>query len=136
MEKLITCYQKHKEIIHYVFFGVLTTVCNFVVYFILVRVFLIDEITSTIIAFIVSVLFAFFTNRKYVFSSKAVGFKETASELTKFFGSRLFSGGLDVLIMYIFVTLLLFNDILIKILSNIFVVILNYIFSKIFVFKK
>lgn len=128
--------QKYKELILYVFFGGLTTLCNLVCYYIFAHLLGLDEITATVIAFVVSVLFAFFTNRRYVFMSDAKGTKQVTSELVKFFGSRLFSGGLDVLIMYLFVSLLLYNDMLIKILSNILVIILNYIFSKLFVFRK
>ncbi|MFZ2539257.1 MAG: GtrA family protein [Oscillospiraceae bacterium] len=136
MEKIKRLYLKHKELILYVFFGGLTTLCNLICYYIFAHIFSIDEITSTIISFIVSVLFAFFTNRRYVFMSNAKGVKQVTNELARFFGARLFSGGLDVLMMYLFVTLLLFNDMLIKILSNIVVIILNYIFSKLFVFRK
>lgn len=136
MKKLKGLYNKHKELILYVFFGGLTTLCNFAVYYIFAHLFSFHEIAATIIAFVISVLFAFFTNRKYVFASRAKGMKQISSELVKFFGSRLFSGGLDLLIMYVFVTLLLFNDMLIKLLSNVLVVIINYIFSKLFVFKR
>lgn len=135
MEKIKCLYIKYKELILYVFFGGLTTLCNIVSYYIFAHMFFLNEIASTILAFIISVLFAFFTNSRYVFMSKAKGFKQVSNELVKFFGARLFSGGLDVLIMYIFVTLLMFNDIVIKILSNIIVIILNYLFSKLFVFK-
>lgn len=136
MEKLKKIYTTHKEIILYVFFGGLTTLCNLVCYYIFAHILSVDELISTIIAFFISVLFAFATNRRYVFMSNAKGVKQTTAELIKFMGSRLFSGGLDLLLMYIFVTLLLFNDLLIKILSNIIVIILNYILSKLFVFRK
>ena len=136
MKTLKQIVQKHKELILYGFFGGLTTLCNFVVYYISAHVLSIDELSATVIAFIVSVLFAFFTNRQYVFQSKATGMKQITLELTKFFGSRLFSGGLDLLLMYIFVTLLNYNDMVVKLLSNVIVIILNYIFSKVFVFRK
>ncbi|MEG0693627.1 MAG: GtrA family protein [Oscillospiraceae bacterium] len=136
MEQLKVLYVKHKELILYVFFGGLTTFCNLLCYYIFAHIFAVDELISTIIAFVVSVLFAFFTNRRYVFMSTAKGMKQITGELTKFFGARLFSGGLDVLLMYLFVTLLLYNDMLIKILSNIIVILLNYIFSKRFVFRE
>ncbi len=136
MDKVKNLYLKHRELILYVFFGGLTTLCNLICYYVLAHILSINEITSTIISFIISVLFAFFTNRRYVFMSDAKGVQQVTNELVKFFGARLFSGGLDVLIMYIFVTLLLFNDMFIKVLSNIVVIILNYIFSKLFVFRK
>lgn len=129
-------FKKYREIIVYVFFGGLTTLCNIFVYWICAHPLNIDEITSTIIAFVVSVIFAFATNRIWVFHSGARGIKEIAYELCRFFGARLFSGGLDVLIIFVFVTHMGFNDMIIKLLSNVMVVILNYIFSKLFVFKK
>ena len=67
MKTLKQIVQKHKELILYGFFGGLTTLCNFVVYYISAHVLSIDELSATVIAFIVSVLFAFFTNRQYVF---------------------------------------------------------------------
>lgn len=127
---------KYRELISYVFFGGLTTLCNIFVYWVLARIFSADELISTAIAFVISVIFAFYTNRKWVFFSKEKGVRPVFFEGCKFFASRLFSGGLDLLIMFIFVTILNYNDMIIKILSNILVIILNFIFSKLFVFKK
>lgn len=135
-DKIKAFFYEYKEYILYIFFGGLTTLSNIISYALLRHLFSIDELTATVIAFIISVIFAFFTNRKWVFESKASGFKAILSEGIKFFGSRLFSGGTDLLIMFIFVTQAGFNDMLIKILSNILVIILNYLLSKVFVFKK
>lgn len=135
-EKIKALFIKYKEYVLYIFFGGLTTLVNVLSFWVFVYLFHLDEINSTIIAFVISVIFAFLTNRKWVFESKAKGAKAIFFETTKFFSSRLFSGGLDLLIMFIFVTVLAFNAMVIKLLSNILVIILNYVFSKVFVFKK
>lgn len=128
MNKKIT-----REIILYVLFGVLTTLINFLSYSLLYYSLKIGNTPSTIIAWAMSVLFAYVTNRLYVFESKNNNkFKETA----EFFLCRTATGVLDVLIMYVGVDLLLQNGQLIKILSNVLVIVLNYIASKIYIFKK
>ena len=134
--KLITVYKKYKEQILYLFFGGLTTVVNFVAYFICTRLFSLDELTSSVIGFVLSVMFAYVTNRKYVFESKKTGAKNVLLEMGSFYLARLFSGGVDLLIVFVFVTLLAQNDIVVKILSNVIVIILNFILSKLIVFKK
>lgn len=136
MEKIKKLYFKYQEMIAYLFFGGLTTVCNFVVYFIATRLFTQNELVAAIEAFVISVIFAFWTNRKWVFKSSAKGIKAVSAELAKFFSGRLFSGGMDLLIIFIFVTRMGMNDLIIKIISNILVIILNYFISKLLVFKK
>lgn len=136
MEKIKALFQKYRELILYVFFGGLTTIVNFVSYALLAKAAHVDEITSTVIAFVLSVIFAYLTNHKWVFQSRAAGWKAVSYEVATFFGGRVFSGLLDVLIMYVFVTRLGCYDLLIKILSNILVIILNFIISKLIVFRK
>lgn len=136
MDRIKALYQKYRELILYVFFGGLTTVVNFVSYAVFAKMLGVDEITSTVIAFVLSVIFAYLTNRKWVFQSRASGWRAIGYEVATFFGGRIFSGLLDVLIMYVFVTRLGFYDLLIKILSNILVIILNFIISKLIVFRK
>lgn len=136
MEKCKALFLKYKEPILYIFFGGLTTLVNIVSYALFAHLLHLDEILSTVIAFLLSVIFAYLTNRKWVFHSKASGKKGIAYEIATFFGGRLFSGALDVGIMYLFVTTLHYNDLLIKILSNILVIILNFIISKWIVFRK
>ena len=138
MKKIIELYKKYKEIINYLIFGVLTTVVSLIVYWICTRTFLNPEIPvqlqiANIISWILAVLFAYFTNRKYVFESKE---KNKIKEITKFYIGRLSTLFIDMLIMWIGVTLLKANDSLVKILSQILVIIGNYVISKLFVFKK
>ncbi|MFG6349227.1 MAG: GtrA family protein, partial [Lachnospiraceae bacterium] len=87
-------------------------------------------------AWLVSVIFAYITNKIFVFESRTDTFALLVKECVSFFGCRLATGIMDVAVMYLSVDLLHFNDIVMKIVSNVFVVILNYIFSKLFIFKK
>ena len=124
--------KKYKQPLLYIVFGIATTLVNFLAYFLL-SMLNFDVVISTILAWLLSVLFAFFTNRKYVFNSVK---KDFLKQLIGFFSMRVATGVLDVLIMLLFVDVLEFNDLLIKLLSNVLVIILNYIFSKFLVFKK
>ena len=130
-------YLKYKEIINYLIFGVLTTIVSLLTYYLLVYTILnpnnpIQLQISNIISWITCVTFAYITNRKYVFNSKD---KNILKEIIKFYSSRLSTLFIDMLIMFIFVTKLNFNDKIIKIIVQIIIIILNYILSKLLVFK-
>ena len=129
---------KHKEIVLYVFFGALTTLVNYAVYFALTVSFLKPDVplllqAANLLSWLSAVVFAYFTNRKYVFESKT---SSKQREFFLFFLSRLLTLIIDAAIMGVFVSLLSFNDKIIKIFSQIAVIVLNYVFSKLFVFKK
>ena len=124
--------KKYKQPLLYIVFGIATTLVNFLAYFLL-SMLNFDVVISTVLAWLLSVLFAFFTNRKYVFEASKNGFFK---QIIGFFSMRIATGILDALIMVLFVVLWGFNDLIIKILSNVLVIILNYILSKLFVFKK
>lgn len=128
-------WKKYKEIILYVIFGVLTTLVNIIVYYLTTRAFGISEYISNVIAWILSVLFAFVTNKLYVFDSQDKSIRIILKESISFFSFRLLSLGCDMLCMYIMISLFKWNDLLAKIIANIIVIILNYIFSKVFVFR-
>lgn len=129
-------WMKYKSIFFYLVFGVGTTVVNIVSYALFARICGFDTIVSNILAWILAVAFAYITNKLWVFESKCTEIKEIIDELIKFVSCRLLTGIIDLLIMYVFVDLLSFNDIVIKCISNIIVIILNYVASKIFVFRK
>ena len=129
-------YDKYKEIINYLIFGVLTTLVNFIVYILMTKLFNVNEVLSNAIAWIISVIFAYITNKIYVFESKTRALKEIIKEFISFVTCRLFSGILDIGSFYWFVTILGWNDIISKVIISVLVVILNYVFSKIFIFKK
>lgn len=128
--------QKYREVILYVFFGGLTTVVNWVSYWFLADILHAGYLWATVIAQGLSILFAYVTNRKWVFESQARGFKGILGEMLRFFGARALSFFLDVGCMYAGVDLLRLNDKLMKLLSNVIIVIVNYAFSKLFVFRR
>ena len=121
-----------KELCLYIIFGALTTLVNIVSYLIFAKVFLVNYLISNIIAWILSVLFAYITNRIWVFESKNTNI---INEISLFFGGRLFSGVVDTGLMYLFIDILTINDTFSKIVIQIIVVVLNYVFSKLIVFK-
>lgn len=136
MNTLKQLFQKHREIILYIFFGCCTTAVNYIAYFLCVNIFSIDYIISNIIAWIVGVLFAYFTNRGMVFQSQVSGTKNFLKEMTAFFGARLFSLIVETVLLYVFVHWLLMNAFIAKLILAVVVVILNYVASKLFVFRK
>jgi putative flippase GtrA len=134
MERIKLLYGKYREVCRYLIFGVLTTLVNYVAYLLLAPLFVRTTI-PTVIAWVVSVLFAYLTNRRFVFQSRTRG-KAAVKEAGAFFAARLLSGVLDVLLMAIFADMLGLNDKLVKLASNVFVVIFNYVASKLVIFRK
>lgn len=133
MKKL---YCKYKEMILYVVFGVLTTAVNYGSYALLAHLAGCSVASSNGIAWALSVLFAFVTNKLLVFESKSLKAAVVMRELLSFAACRLMSGALDMGIMLLFINLAHFNDLLVKLASNVLVVIINYILSKAFIFKQ
>ena len=130
-------YFKHEEVLSYLIFGVLTTIVSLLIYYALVLTILnpnkaVELQIANIISWIGSVLFAYVTNRKYVFKSKN---KNIFKEITSFYSGRIITLLLDMGVMFIFVTLLHGNDKVFKLVSQVLVVIGNYIISKLLVFK-
>ena len=138
MQKIVDLFSKYKEVIMYLIFGVLTTVVSLISYYLLTITVLNPESAlqlqiANIISWVLSVAFAYVTNRKYVFESKS---NDYIKEITSFVGGRVVTLLMDMLIMFVFVTVLHMNDKLFKLVSQVIVIIANYIISKIFVFKK
>ena len=138
MDSIFNLYKKHKEIINYLIVGVLTTAVSLAVYYISVFTFLNPNIPiqlqiANILSWIAGVTFAYFTNRKFVFESKN---EKKLQEATKFVSSRITTLLLDMLVMWLGVTVLGFNDKIIKLISQVLIIIGNYVLSKLFVFKK
>ncbi len=137
MEKIKELYTKYKEIINYLVFGVLSTVVNFVTYYITARFIGIDEVISSGISWFCSVTFAYITNKIFVFESKTNTSREFVKEMITFYLSRVLSGALcDVGTFALMVKVLHINDIVSKIVTQVMVVIVNYILSKLVIFKK
>ena len=140
MIKLKNLYKKYKEIINYLIIGGLTTVVSLATFYI-VRIFFLTNDTqldiqiSNIISWFFAVLFAFITNKKYVFESKKEG-KEKLIEMIKFYLSRITTLLIDMATMWLLTAPLNINDKISKIIVQFIIVVLNYVFSKLFVFKK
>lgn len=139
-----------KEIINYIIFGVLTTVVNFIVYWLFNRILGKNYyLVSNVIAWIAAVAFAYVTNKVLVFESKVTQPKALVKEIVEFFIARLFSLGIEEAGLLILVDLMMFKNIsfelftfnitgelVAKIILALVVVVLNYIFSKFIIFKK
>ncbi|MCC0635112.1 MULTISPECIES: GtrA family protein [unclassified Clostridioides] len=128
-------FKKHKETILYLFFGAFTTLVNIVSYLFFTRVISFDFMVANALAWILAVLFAYVTNKFFVFESKKVEIKFLFKEFLSFVSFRLLSGIIEMVIMYIMVDLLFVNDLIVKIFTNIVVIVLNYLFSKMIIFK-
>jgi putative flippase GtrA len=136
-EKIIELYKKYKEIIVYLVFGGLSTIVNFVSYFIFARIIGIDEVISSGLSWLCAVIFAYLTNKIFVFNSKTTTTKELIKEAITFVSCRVLSGIFcDVGTFAIMVKVFKINDIIAKIITQVMVVIVNYIFSKLIIFKK
>ncbi len=132
MKKL---FLKNKEIILYVLFGAATTAVNVFAFGVCDKIG-ISTSAATIIAWVLSVLFAYATNKIFVFESREKGLLKLLRECGVFFASRLATGALDLILMVCFVDLMHLDGLLIKLVSNVLVIILNYVLSKILVFRK
>ena len=127
---------KYSDMIPYLIFGVLTTLVNIAAYWLLAHPLGLPTVPSTVIAWVLAVLFAYVTNRKWVFHSEATTRREIIKEGVSFYLCRLGTGVLDWLGMYVMVDVLHWNDLIVKIAVNIIVIILNYVASKLIVFRK
>ncbi|MDX5806752.1 GtrA family protein, partial [Clostridioides difficile] len=125
----------HKETILYLFFGAFTTLVTIVSYLFFTRVILFNFMVANALAWILAVLFAYVTNKFFVFESKRIEIKFLFKEFLSFVSFRLLSGVVEMLIMYVMIDLLFVNDVIVKIFTNIVVIVLNYLFSKMIIFK-
>ena len=134
--KLNALFHKYYDILVYLIFGVLTTVVNFLVYFPCYNLLGFSAVVSNLIAWVVAVIFAYLTNKPFVFRSHDWSAKTVVPELTKFVGSRIASGALETGIIFVTVDCLLWNGNIMKLVTSVLVVILNYVASKLLVFRK
>lgn len=128
-------YQKYKEAVLYIIFGGLTTLVNIVVYGLCANVFLMPTVSANGIALVLSILFAYVTNKLFVFESKTVTLRETVTEFISFIACRIVTGVLDMAIMYVSIDILHFPNMIMKIATNVIVIVLNFVFSKVIIFR-
>lgn len=127
-------YKKYKSVLLYIFFGGLTTIVSIGSFILFNTGLNVDALLANIFSWVCAVLFAYATNRVWVFASKAKG-TGVVKEMLSFFTGRLVTLGLEEVLILIFVTLLSFNSTLIKTLGQVVVLVLNYVISKLFVFR-
>lgn len=127
---------KYREILSYIFWGVATTVVNYVVYFSCTQLLQINYLTSNVLSWAAAVIFAFFTNKAFVFSANSWKLHVLFSEFWRFVSGRVLSGAVETLLLFVFVDLINLNDGLVKIAIGVVVVLLNYVLSKLLVFTK
>lgn len=132
---MIKLTKEYKETISYLIFGILSTIVNIATYVFFSRIIKINFMVSNIIAWFVAVIFAYITNKFFVFESKNINIKFILKEITSFMSLRILSGLTELILMYIMINIMLINDFIVKIITNIVVVILNFIFSKLIIFK-
>ncbi|MDD3206523.1 MAG: GtrA family protein [Lachnospiraceae bacterium] len=129
-------YKKYEDVILYLFFGGLTFLVSMVSYYICATPLGINYMVANVISWILAVLFAYITNRIFVFKSKVRDIKGILKELWMFVACRLSTGVMEVVIMFVGVSLLKCNDLLVKGAAQVLVILTNYILSKILIFKK
>lgn len=124
----------NKQFILYVFFGAITTLIDMGTFFILIHNFELNYIFATIFAWIFAVSFAYISNKLWVFNSKTN--KNIFKEIFYFFFLRLISLILSIIFMVIMVEIIKINELIAKLIVNLFIVLSNYFFNKVFIFKK
>ena len=136
LEKIISLIKKYWDVLSYLFFGVLTTVVNYLVYLPVYNLLGLSAAASNAIAWVAAVIFAYLTNKPFVFKSNDWSAKTVIPELTKFVSCRIASGLAETLILLVSVDLLGWNGNLWKLITSVLVVVLNYFASKLLIFKK
>ena len=129
-------YKKYKEILLYLFFGGCSFIISIVSYSIANISFGVNELIANIISWILAVVFAFFTNRIWVFQSGTHSGKAFLVQITNFFGGRILTLIVEEVIIFVFITILGLPSVAVKIAAQVVVIVLNYIISKLWVFKK
>ncbi|ETY73469.1 GtrA family protein [Lactiplantibacillus fabifermentans] len=135
MQTIKQLWQRYQSVISYLIFGGLTTVVNIVVFWLFNSVIAWPVWLANAVAWFLSVLFAYITNKLWVFDSKTPTAGAVIREATSFFGFRLLSFFIDEAIMIIGTSVFHGNSLVVKIIDQVVVVVLNWFFSKLFIFK-
>lgn len=129
-------YKKNKEMLLYLFFGFLSFLVSIATYGMFNRIFGINELLANILSWIITVLFAFFTNRIWVFQAETDSVAGFLKQMMVFYQGRIITLVIEEIILFVFITMLGMNSMLIKVIAQVVVIVLNYVISKMFVFKK
>ena len=136
MRKLLTLCHRFREIGSYLFFGILTTTINYFVYLLLLNGACLSGAISNAVAWAAAVIFAFLTNKPFVFHSHDWSAKTVIAEFTRFVSCRFISGVAETVLIFLLVDILMMNGNVIKLIISVLVVIMNYITGKWFAFPK
>lgn len=135
-KRFLSLWQKYKDLLLYLIFGVLTTAVNYIIYYPCYNFLNLSAAVSNVIAWCGAVAFAFLTNKPIVFQSKSWSLSVLLPELGKFLTCRIGSGLMETGLLFLTVDLLRWNGNWMKLLLNVLVMVINYVGSKLFVFKK
>lgn len=136
LETIRSLLKKNRDVISYLIFGVLTTLVNYAVYLPVYNLLHLSAAVSNILSWVVAVAFAYLTNKPFVFQSHDWSRKTVVPELTKFVSCRIASGAMETVILFLAVDLLHWNGNIWKLVTQVLVVVLNYVASKLVVFRK
>ena len=136
IEKIKALVKDHWDVVTYLVFGVLTTVVNYAIYLPCLNILGLAAAVSNCIAWVAAVIFAFVTNKPFVFGSHDWSMKTVVPEFTKFIATRISSGVLETLILLVAVDTLGGNGNIWKLVTQVLVIIINYVGSKLLVFRK
>ena len=136
IQKIRNLIETHWDIVSYLFFGVCTTIVNYLIYIPCYNFLHLSATVSNMIAWVVAVAFAYLTNKPFVFKSNDWSARTVVPELTRFIGCRIGSGAAETVILLVTVDLLGWNGNIWKLITSVLVVVLNYVGSKLLVFRK
>ena len=128
-------YKKYEEGINYLIFGFLAFVLNYILYFIFADTIVMHYMAATVLSWVLTVVFAYWTNRTFVFKSQNNWTASLVREFLSFIGARVATEVLEIVLMYVMVTLLSINDKISKLVCQTIVILANYVLSKIWIFK-
>ncbi|MCR4744706.1 MAG: GtrA family protein [Lachnospiraceae bacterium] len=129
-------YKKYKEGLMYLFFGGLAFFLNIFLFALFTDIMKINDLLANAISWVICVLFQYITNRTWVFDGHVEGSAALIKQISSFFGGRIFTLVVEEIIILVFITWLGFNRIAVKLVAQVVVIVLNYVISKLFVFKK
>lgn len=129
-------WQKHREPLLYLLFGGLTTLLSILSFWLFTSGLGLSVLSANVLSWILAVLFAYVTNATWVFEARPRGLGERLRQLLSFYAGRLATLGVEELILWLFVTVLGWNAMAVKIAAQLLVIVLNYVISKLLVFRK
>lgn len=129
-------YKKHEEGFNYLIFGFLAFVLNYILYFVFADMLSMHYMAATVISWVLTVVFAYWTNRTFVFKSQNKDISAVVKEFISFIGARVATEVLEIVLMYVMVDMLAINDKISKLVCQTIVILANYVLSKIWIFKK